>query len=77
MYIDDVIGVCFAAEVESDLSYTRGICTSLLGSGAVADDKTEHGVRLDIIGYTVCLPTMRGPDCQQELSDGPAQIYQH
>jgi hypothetical protein len=59
MYIDDVIGVCFAAEVESDLSNTRGICTLLLGSGAVADDKTEHGVRLDIIGYTVCLPTMR------------------
>jgi hypothetical protein len=59
MYVDDVVGVCFVEDVESDLALTRGICTSLLGSGAVADDKTEQGVRLDIIGYTVCLPTMR------------------
>jgi hypothetical protein len=55
MYFDDVIGVCFVEDVESDLRIERGICAALLGSGALADDKTEHGFRLDII----CLPTMR------------------
>jgi hypothetical protein len=59
MYVDDIVGICFKDDVDSDLSTTRGICTALLGSGAVADDKTEQGVRLDIIGYTVCLTTMR------------------
>lgn len=44
MYVDDIIGVCFADEVDTDLATTREICTSLLGSGAVADDKTEKGV---------------------------------
>ena len=59
MYVDDIIGVCFAEDVEEDLARTREICTSLLGSGAVADDKTETGTRLDIIGYTVDLETKR------------------
>ena len=40
MYVDDIIGIGFADDIASDLSITRGICTSLLGSGAVADDKT-------------------------------------
>jgi hypothetical protein len=34
---------------ESDLRIMRGICTSLLESGTVVDDKTEQGVRLDVI----------------------------
>ena len=59
MYVDDIIGVCFAEDVDQDLARTRDICTSLLGSGAVADDKTETGTRLDIIGYTVNLGTRR------------------
>ena len=59
MYVDDIIGVCFAEDVEKDLAKTREICTSLLGSGAVADDKTETGTRVDIIGYTVDLETKR------------------
>ena len=59
MYVDDIIGICFVKDLDSDLALTRNICTALLGSGAVADDKTEHGTRLDIIGYTVCLLTMR------------------
>ena len=52
MYVDDIIGVCFVGDVDQEPALTRGICTSLLGSGAVADDKTETGIRLDIIGYT-------------------------
>jgi hypothetical protein len=59
MYEDDIIGVCLEDDVEKDLAVTREICVSLLGSGAVADDKTEHGVRLDVIGYTIDLPHQR------------------
>ena len=59
MYVDDIIRVCFASDLESDLAITRRVCTDLLGSGAVADDKTEHGVRLDVIGYTLDLTQER------------------
>ena len=59
MYVDDIIGVCFVGDVDADLLRTRDICTSLLGSGAVADDKTESGRKLEVIGYTLCLDTER------------------
>ena len=52
MYVDDIVGVCFAADVEADLAIT-----DLLGSGAVA--KTEHGTRMDVIGNTIDLNTER------------------
>ena len=35
MYVDDVIGICFADDVTADLAMTRSICTSLLGPGSV------------------------------------------
>jgi hypothetical protein len=28
-----------------------GVCTSLLGPSAIAEDKTESGTRLDVLGY--------------------------
>ena len=59
MYVDDIIGVCFADALELDLAIARAICTNLLGPGAVTDDKTEHGVRLDVIGYTLDLTQER------------------
>jgi hypothetical protein len=59
MYVDDIIGVCFADDVDKDPAETRRICTILIGPGAVADDKTETGTRLDIIGYTVDLESRR------------------
>jgi hypothetical protein len=59
MYVDDIIGVCFVDQLDVDLATTRTICTDLLESGAVADDKTEHGVRLDVIGYTLDLTEKR------------------
>ena len=59
MYVDDIIGVCLVDDLETDLAATREICVSLLGPGAVADDKTEHGVRLDVIGYTIDLAEER------------------
>jgi hypothetical protein len=40
MYVDDMMGVCFA----EDLARARDICTSLLGPESIADDKTDlHG----------------------------------
>lgn len=59
MYVDDIIGVCMVVDLEADLIKTREICTSLLGPESVADDKTEYGVRLDVIGYTINLPDHR------------------
>lgn len=59
MYVDDVMGVCFDVDLEADLAKAKDICTSLLGPGSVADDKTESGVRLDMIGYTISLPDNR------------------
>lgn len=59
MYVDDIIGVGLAKDIEEDLAITRAICTNLLGPTAVADDKTEVGRRLDVIGYTIDLDTQR------------------
>ena len=59
MYVDDIVGICFADQVESDMAVTRRICTDLLGPGAVADDKSESGPRLDVIGYTIDLTKKR------------------
>ena len=59
MYVDDIVGVCFATDLEADLRTTKQICTDLLGPGSIADEKTEHGTRLDVIGYTIDLSTRR------------------
>lgn len=59
MYVDDVIGVGLEEDIISDLATARQICTDLLGPAAVADDKTEVGRRLDVIGYTVDLDSQR------------------
>ena len=61
MYVDDVIGVCFAENVATDIKEATRICLSLLGPKSVATDKTETGTRLEIIGYVVDLDTMRVP----------------
>jgi hypothetical protein len=57
MYVDDIVGVCFEGAMKEDLARTRSICTDLLGPNSVADDKTEYGIRLDMIGYTIDLST--------------------
>ena len=59
MYVDDIIGVCFAKDLQSDLDTTRRVCTDLLGPTAVAEDKTESGTRVEIIGYLIDLTTRR------------------
>jgi hypothetical protein len=57
MYVDVIVGVCFKTDLKGDLQRTREVCTDLLGPSSVADDKTEHGTRLDVIGYTIDLST--------------------
>jgi hypothetical protein len=59
MYVDDIMGVCFEADLETDLALAKDICTGLLGPGSVADDKTGFGVRLEMIGYAISLPDNR------------------
>ena len=59
MYVDDIIGIGFEADIAADLALTRTICTTLLGPDAVADDKTEVSRRLDVIGYIIDLDTGR------------------
>ena len=55
MYVDDIVGVCLEADLAGVLRDATTICISLLGPSSVADEKTEHGTRLDIIGYVVDL----------------------
>ena len=55
MYVDDLMGVCWVYYLMEDLSIARCLCTDLLGPDAVADDKTEMGRRLDILGYIIDL----------------------
>lgn len=59
MYVDDIVGVCLKDDLTSELRIARDICTQLLGPGAVADEKTESGRRLDVIGFTVDLDVER------------------
>ena len=55
MYVDDVIGVGLAIDIDEDIQTCSEVCTDLLGPNAVAAEKTESGPRLDVIGYTVDL----------------------
>ena len=59
MYVDNIIGVCFDKDLRSDLVHSRRVCTDLLRPTAVADDKTEWGRRVDIIGYVIDLDRER------------------
>ena len=59
IYVNDIIGIGFAKDITADLALTRHIRTALLGSGAVADDKTEVSRRQDVIGYVIDLDTGR------------------
>ena len=59
MYVDDIIAVCMDKDLASDLITAKGVCTRLLGPMAVADDKTEWGIRLDILGYVIDLASRK------------------
>ena len=62
MYVDDTVGCCLDWDLESDKALQPvgiEICTSLLGPNAIADDKTESGPRLDVVGYVIDLSLKR------------------
>ena len=59
MYLDGTVGVCMLHDLDSELALTRSTCIDLLGPTAVADDKTETGRRLDVIGYVIDLDLHR------------------
>ena len=58
MYVDDLMGACHADELDKVLFRARSIINELLGIGAVEDEKTESGRRLDFIGWNLDLDTM-------------------
>ena len=59
MYVDDIIAVCMDKDLASELVTAKGVCTRLLGPTVVADDKTEWGTRLDILGHVIDLASRK------------------
>lgn len=59
MYVDDLIGVCLLRDLSHEQALAHKLITDLFGEGAVAEHKTEHGRRLDAIGYTIDLNDLR------------------
>jgi len=55
MFCDDVMGVCWAKDVDHEVGAMRKLIISLMGDGSVADHKTEWGVAVVILGYVVDL----------------------
>ena len=55
MYVDDIIGVCLAKDLDSEVHCAKTVCINLLGPTAIAEDKTETGTRLDVLGYVLDL----------------------
>ena len=51
MFVDDIVGVCLAKDLDRDVQCAKDVCTSLLGSNAIAEDKTETWTRLGVLGY--------------------------
>ena len=58
MCCDDVMGACASWERAHDMDWTRHVIERLLGPGAVAEDKSFYGRRLDFIGWSVDLDRM-------------------
>jgi hypothetical protein len=53
MYVDDIVGVCLAQDLDCEVQCAKDVCRSLLGPNAIAEDKTETGTRLDVLGYVL------------------------
>ena len=59
MFCDDVMGVCFSKDVSHDQQVLRWLIQTLFNDeGAVAEQKTERGRKLVILGYNVDLDTL-------------------
>ena len=59
MYVDDLFGITLKRFLDEDMTAARSVCEGLLGSQAMAEDKWEVGLRLDIIGWSVDLELSR------------------
>ena len=55
MYTDDLFGVCLKEDLAHDMDKVASFCRSFLGPKAIADKKTESGLRLTLIGWDVDL----------------------
>ena len=57
VYSDDIQGCCLFSELQSELAIVRRCISDLLGSDAVAEDKTETGRVIEWIGWSFDLDT--------------------
>ena len=51
LYVDVIVGVCLAKDLDRDVQCVKDVCTSLLGPNAIAEEKTETESRLNVLGY--------------------------
>ena len=55
MYVDDLLGVCPLCDLARCLDMVKSLIRKLLGSDAVAENKTVTGRSVTVIGYTMDL----------------------
>ena len=58
MFVDDMFGVCWAEDLEHDMNTAEALCRCLLGERAIAEHKSESGVRLTLLGWDIDLTKM-------------------
>lgn len=58
MYVDDMMGACSKKDLEADMAKAGEMARALLGSKAVAEDKSASGRHLDVIGWHFDMDTM-------------------
>ena len=58
IYSDDIQGCCLLSELASELDIVRRCISDLLGSDAIAEDKTDTGRVIEWIGWSFDLDTM-------------------
>eukprot|EP01041_Mallomonas_annulata_P015252 gene15252-32317_t len=52
VYVDDIFGCCLVTELDHDLNKTRETAKALLGPLAIAEEKTDTGRILEVIGWS-------------------------
>jgi hypothetical protein len=57
MFVDDILGVSPANDVDEDIKITCHFCRTLFNSDCIAEAKTEKGRSIDVIGYNINLDT--------------------
>jgi hypothetical protein len=67
MYVGDIVGVCLVQDLDSEVQCAKDVCRSFLGPNAIAEDKTDTGTRLDVLGYVL--------DIEQRLVSIPRKNF--